>query len=345
MSGNEIEVYTSSSDARIYRIPLDLFPGLKGFAHLIFADEVTALLDVGSGIGECDQQLEEGLLQINKDYSEKAEWKDITHVVISHGHIDHFGGLPYVQSKTDAQVVVHELDRRVLTGYEERLTVVAHHLQEFLIEAGAEKQVRDDLMNMYLLNKHLFRSTSVDFVLNGATTNIGPLKTIHVPGHCPGQVVIQVDDILLTSDHILQTTSPHQAPEQLTLYTGLGHYLDSLSKLVPLSSEIRVALGGHEAAITDLGKRIKEIINLHKERLIQVLDLLEKPRTIVEVSNMLFPQADGYHELLAIEEAGAHVEYLAQRGHLSIENLEGLEIGVPTPIVYRRRDGTLPTQL
>jgi uncharacterized protein (DUF342 family) len=114
---------------------------------------------------------------------------------------------------------------------------------------------------------------------------------------------------------------------------------------VPLSSEIRVALGGHEAAITDLGERIKEIINLHKERLIQVLDLLEKPRTILEVSNMLFPQAGGYHELLAIEEAGAHVEYLAQRGHLSIENLEELEIGVPTPIVYKRRDGTLPSQL
>jgi glyoxylase-like metal-dependent hydrolase (beta-lactamase superfamily II) len=342
---NGIEVYQSSQGARVFRIPLELFPSLNGFAHLVIADEITALIDVGSGVGDSNHQLEDGLLQIKEEFKEASGWKDLTHVLISHGHIDHFGGLPYVQSKTDALVGVHELDRRVITGYEERLTVVAHRLQEFLIEAGVEAQVQDALMSMYLLNKHLFRSTSINFVLNGANSSIGPLKIIHVPGHCPGQVVIQVDDILLTSDHILKTTSPHQAPEQLTLNTGLGHYLDSLGKIVPLSSEIKIALGGHEPAITDLGERIQETINLHKERLIQVLELVEEPRTIIEISNMLFPQTDGYHKLLAIEEAGAHVEYLAQRGYLSIENLGELEIGVPVPIVYRRRDGTLPPQL
>jgi glyoxylase-like metal-dependent hydrolase (beta-lactamase superfamily II) len=341
VSSNGIEVFRSSQGTRVYRIPLELFPSLNGFAHLVVTDEIKALVDVGSGVGDSNQQLEHGLNIISQDYNESAEWKELTHVVISHGHIDHFGGLHYVQSKTDALVGIHELDRRVITGYEERLTVVAHRLQEFLIEAGVGTQVQEDLMSMYLLSKHLFRSTSINFVLNGANSSIGPLKIIHVPGHSPGLVVIQVDDILLTSDHILSTTSPHQAPEQLTLYTGLGHYLESLSKIVPLSSDISVAVGGHEPAITDLGGRIEEIINLHMERLIQVLGLFDEPRTTIEISKMLFPQAEGYHELLAVEEAGAHVEYLAQRGYLSIENLDELEIGVPVPIVYRRRDETL----
>jgi glyoxylase-like metal-dependent hydrolase (beta-lactamase superfamily II) len=345
MSSNGIEVYSSSQGARIYRIPLALFPSLNGFAHLVIADNIRALIDVGSGVGDSNEQLEAGLHRIKSEFNESCGWEDLTHVVVSHGHIDHFGGLPYVQSKTDALVGVHELDRRVITGYEERLTVVAHRLQEFLIEAGAQAEVRESLMNMYLLGKHLFRSTSIDFVLNGVHREIGRLKTIHVPGHCPGQLVIQIDDILLTSDHVLKTTSPHQAPEQLTLNTGLGHYLDSLSKILPLSSEIMVALGGHEPAILDLGARIEETINLHKERLVQVLELLAEPRTIIEISDMLFPQTDGYHELLAVEEAGAHVEYLAQRGFLSIENLDELEIGKPVPIVYVRRDSMLPLEI
>jgi glyoxylase-like metal-dependent hydrolase (beta-lactamase superfamily II) len=338
MSEAGIEVFNSSGGARVYRIPVELFPSLEGYAHLVVTEDVTALIDVGSGVGDSNQQLENGLIQIMETYGEISSWADLTHVIISHGHIDHFGGLHFVQSKTEAPVAVHELDRRVISGYEERLTVVAHRLQEFLIEAGVGDHERKALMDMYLLNKHLFHSSSVDFVLNGTHDNIGPLKIIHVPGHCPGQIVIQIDDILITSDHVLKTTSPHQAPEQLTLNTGLGHYLDSLRKLLPLSDQTKVALGGHEPAIGDLGERIKEIIGLHKERLAQVLEIATEPRTILEISNLLFPATEGYHQLLAIEETGAHVEYLDQRGYLAIENLEDLDIGVPVPVVFRRRE-------
>lgn len=345
MNGDGIEVFQTSEGTRIYRIPLALFPSLNGYAHLVIDDQVRALVDVGSGVGDSNEQLETGLYRVKQEFNEVCGWDELTHVIISHGHIDHFGGLPFVQSKTDALVGVHELDRRVITGYEERLTVVAHRLQEYLIEAGVGEEAQESLMSMYLLSKHLFRSTSVDFVLNGVNSSIGPLETIHVPGHCPGQLVIKIDDILLTSDHVLKTTSPHQAPEQLTLNTGLGHYLESLGRLLPIASEIRVALGGHEPPITNLTGRIEETINLHKERLTKVLELLAEPRTVIEVSNRLFPNTEGYHELLAVEEAGAHVEYLAQRGFLSIDNLDQLKIGVPVPIVYVRRDGILPPDL
>lgn len=163
---------------------------------------------------------------------------------------------------------------------------------------------------------------------------IGPISTLHVPGHCPGQVVFIVDDILLSSDHVLQNTSPHQAPEQLTLNTGLGHYLESLEKIRPLSSSIKWVLGGHEKPFHDLEMRIDDIKRLHQERLAQVLDYLEEARTIAEVSDWLFPNAHGYHELLAIEETGAHMEYLAQRGHVYIENMDQIEQGSSVPFRY-----------
>ncbi len=190
-------------------------------------------------------------------------------------------------------------------------------------------------MALYLLNKHLFTSVQVDFTFEAVGGRVGPVEILHTPGHCPGQVVMRVDDILLSSDHVLQGTSPHQAPEHLSLNTGLGHYLESLDRLRPWASEIRWTLGGHEGPIEDLNGRLDELEALHAARLQKVLELLASPMTVVEVADVLFPDAEGYHALLAIEEAGAHIEYLSQRGYLAIENLHDLDGSDPTPIRYR----------
>ena len=61
---------------------------------------------------------------------------------------------------------------------------------------------------------------------------------------------------------------------------------------------------------------------------------MDEPRTIAEGSHALFGEAHGYNVLLALEEAGAHVEYLYQRGLLEIENLEEVERAIqPLPSV------------
>jgi len=334
-----VEAFRSSGDARIYRIPLNLFPILSGYVHLVFADDVIALIDVGSGFGDANDQLEVGMAEVRSEYGEKANWEDLTHVLITHGHIDHFGGLHYVRERTQAKVGIHDLDLRVLANYEERLKIVEHRLRVFLVEAGVDAVEGQGIMNLYLLNKYLFSSLSPDFTYEAVGMRVGPLRMVHVPGHCPGQVVIQLDDVLFSADHVLAETSPHQAPERLSLNTGLGHYLESLKRLRPLAGAIRLTLGGHEGPIEDLAGRISEIEQLHQERLEQVLNLLDEPKTIAEISQSLFPDADGYHKLLALEEAGAHVEYLTLRGYLEIDNLDQLDFDTPAPVRYSRLEG------
>jgi glyoxylase-like metal-dependent hydrolase (beta-lactamase superfamily II) len=336
-----VEAYRTNAGARIYRLPLEPFPDLWGFAHLVFAGGLVVLVDSGSGFGDSNDQLEAGLAAVRRDHGEKADWKDLTHVVVTHGHIDHFGGLPYVRQHTSAPVGVHELDLRVLANYEERLTVVAHRLRAFLAEAGVSPTERETVMSLYLLNKHLFNSVAVDFTFRDNETTLGPLRLLHVPGHCPGQVVIQVDDILLSADHVLKEISPHQSPERLSLNTGLGHYLESLERMLAWVRPVRVTLGGHQGPIEDLAGRVAALRSLHAARLSRVLELLEWPHTIADVSRDLFPKVQGYHSLLALEEAGAHVEYLAQRGVLRIENLGDLETETPVPIRYCRLAGSL----
>jgi glyoxylase-like metal-dependent hydrolase (beta-lactamase superfamily II) len=95
---------------------------------------------------------------------------------------------------------------------------------------------------------------------------VAGIDVIHVPGHCPGQVCLRVDDILLTADHILSRITPHQAPESITLNTGLGHYLQSLHKIGRLDG-VRLGLGGHELPIADIYQRINDIQAFHEMRL------------------------------------------------------------------------------
>ncbi len=331
-----VEVVRTNGGARVYRIPLELFPGFKGFAHLVCSADGCVLLDVGSGFGDSDAQLQAGLEAVRSEHGEKVGWDSLTAIVISHGHIDHFGGLPSVRRLTRAPVGVHELDLQVLANYEQRLAVVARRLRMFLEESGVDEPRRQELMELYLLNKNLFASQPVDFTLEAAGLRVGPLSFLHVPGHCPGQIVARVDDILLSSDHILPKTSPHQAPEVLSHYTGLGHYLESLARVVRWAGPVRLALGGHEPGFTDPAGRVAAIRAVHAERLDRVLAVMDSPRTVAEVSESLFPKVGGYDVLLALEEAGAHVEYLAQRGFLGIANLQELDSDVPVPIRYHR---------
>ena len=331
-----VERYETASGGRIYRLPLDLFPGLKGYAHLILFGDVIALFDAGSGFGDSNQQLEAGMAAVREQFGEEVDWDSLTHILISHGHIDHFGGLHFVRERTSAPLGIHELDRRVLTQYEGRMAYVAHRLHEFFIECGVPADKREELLGLYMLNKQLFRSIPVDFTYEAAGMHIGDIELFHVPGHCPGQIMARVDDILLSGDHILEITTPHQAPEQLTLSTGLEHYIASLKFARTLSSRVRLTLGGHEHPIHDLASRVDQILAGHRDRMHTILELSSDPVTMYAVSLALFTQPGGYHKLLALEEAAAHVEYLHSRGFLCLVNGADIEHDFEAALKFRR---------
>jgi glyoxylase-like metal-dependent hydrolase (beta-lactamase superfamily II) len=365
MSGQpltEIRTFTTSGGANIYQLPLELFPWMWGYAYLVRLAESAGsrkeseggqkgwvLIDSGSGYGNSNRHLDEGFRSVSSLTGEAVSYQDLAYILVTHGHIDHVGGLPHVLQQTGAPLGVHELDRRILTHYEERVIIAARRLGEFLVEAGVGEDQLQHLMKMYQMTKSLFRSVRVDFTYEAMGMCYGPFEFLHVPGHCAGHVAIRLDDIIFCGDHILSGTSPHQAPERLTLSTGLEHYLLSLKGLVDWGQDARLLLGGHEDPVTDLRARTEEIQAVHRDRLERVLELADEPFTIASLAAELFGEVNGYHELLAIEEAGAHVEYLYQRGLLEIANLDELENSLhPAPVryraaIHRKEDADNPT--
>jgi glyoxylase-like metal-dependent hydrolase (beta-lactamase superfamily II) len=330
------QTFETSSGAHVFRIPLYVFPNLWGYAYLVLVDDAIVLIDTGSGFGDSNAQLEAGISQAGKASGRTIRIADLTHILITHGHIDHFGGLVFLQERTKALVGIHELDMGNLTNYEERVAIAEIKLKAYLVEAGVPESNREDILNMYRVNKMLFHSVRVDFTYEAKGMRFGSFEMLHVPGHCAGHVVIRLHNILFSGDHVLGRISPHQNPEWLTLSTGLGHYLDSLTILEKWAGGSSLTLAGHDDPITDLPRRLAEIRQGHAARLELSLEFLAEPHTISEVAETLFGSVNGYHALLALEEAGAHVEYLHQRGLLRIVNLDELESN-NCPVVTRYR--------
>ncbi len=321
-----IERFESNTGALIFRLPLEVFPGFTGYAHLIAYQGKTTLVDVGSGSFNSHRDLLAGLDTLKEQYGMAVQLADIDRIIISHSHIDHYGGAWQVREiAANAELAVHELAQTVLTRNAERMSITSHALKDFLVHAGVPDDRKQRLYQMYLFGKSSQPSLPVDRALLDGDLLDEVIEVVHVPGHAPGLIVLCVGDILLTTDHILPETSVALAPESLMPYTGVGHYIESLEKAARIEG-IRIALGGHETPMPDYYVIAKQTHDLALQKVERIITHCKEPRTLYEITAAIYDHLDGYGELLKLLQTGARVEYLHQRGLIGIDNVGDLEI-------------------
>jgi glyoxylase-like metal-dependent hydrolase (beta-lactamase superfamily II) len=331
-----VQRFHSQAGTRIYSMSVETFPRHINNIYLLIDAGSAILFDCGSGLDSSRRDLALGFAIVRDVFGESARYEDLDWCIISHAHFDHFGGANALKRHSRARLAVHELDARVLSCFAERLVIASKDCDVYWRRAGVEDTERALLLQMYTAAKSAFRSEEVDRLLRDGDA-IGPgYKVVHVPGHCPGLLCLQVHDVLLTSDHVLSRTTPHQFPQAITPFAGLEHYFHSLSKARKLEG-VNFALGGHEDPIWDLRARIDAIALFHRDRLARVKSLCASARTVVQVAQDLFGDQEGYSRIMAIDEAGAHVEYLHALGQLRIANLDEVAAARDPVIQYVAR--------
>lgn len=318
-----IRRYETAGGTVVYKLPVQAFPKHYTNCYLVMDDAIT-LIDTGSGYDESIRTLEQCFVSLKDEFGESATLSDVGRVILTHGHIDHFGGVTDVLEKGSPKIGIHSLDVSVLKNFRERLIVTSKNLKIYLNRAGVSKEQVTKLMAMHKWSKDEFKSSPVDFVIHRGPLPDSDFMVYHTPGHCPGQICLRLDDIMFTADHVLSHITPNQAPEFITRYTGVGHYIDALEDMLELDG-IRIGLGGHEMEMTDLHGRIRDTIEFHHGRLDKALNICDQPKSIREISLELFGERQEYHVLLAFLETGAHVEYLHERGQLVVSNIDEIE--------------------
>lgn len=328
--------FVTHGGVRVYRLSVETFPGHFNNVYLILDGPHSTLFDVGSGLPDSNDGLTAAMHELREQFGESLRIEQVQHVVISHAHIDHFGYVGYFAQETDARVYVHELDARVLQSFEDRVARTATDLSRFMAQSGLPAEECGELEELYRFSKLFFKSVQCDQTVRDGDRIAGGYTVRHVPGHCPGQICLQVDDILLAADHVLSRITPHQSPQSITQFCGLARYFASLQRIRELPG-IALTLPGHEREIVDLIPRIDAIAAHHTRRLGQVLDVCRAPVTLGEITQHLFGDRHGYTRLLALEEAGAHVEYLVDSGELQIADSERRTADSAAVLRYRTR--------
>ena len=331
-----VKRFVSNTGARVYRIACAALPNLSSRVYLILNAGPPTLVDASMGRAQAIRQVLDGIETVRRDFNEPVRLADIRRILITHAHLDHFGGLSQLARRTKADVGVHALDQRLIAAFDERAKVANRASTAFLHQAGVEPERVPQVINAFVYSGAGVPSVPVDLTLSDGQELDG-LRIVHTPGHSPGHVCIAIGDVLLAGDHLLAWTVPQQWPESTAAYTGLGHYFESLEKIGRLPG-IAVALGGHEPAIRDVPKRIEEIRRTCQSRLDRVLDVLSRspdPLCVSRITDELYERPQGFQAMLVLADVGARVEYLDQRGLLAIANLD--EVAAAPDTAYRYR--------
>lgn len=318
-----LALFETSRGGSIHRIPLEVFPNFWAYVYVAQKDETRVLIDSGSGTEISHAHLLAGLEEAG------IELSALTHIFLTHAHIDHFGGLAKLRPITEAKIGVHELDLQTVAHHEARLALIGRRLAAFLAETGLAEETRDQILGIYRFTKGIYRSVPVDLTYESGDMQVGPFEFLHLPGHCPGHVAIRLDDIVFCGDMVVEGVTPHLSPESINPYSGLDHYLESLARLQEWAKGARLVLNGHNEPVTDLPAQVESTKQNILRRLSKAIDALTDPLTIAEVCRAVYGEMSGYNQLLVIEKTGAYVEYLYEHGLIEITNADELEQGGP----------------
>jgi glyoxylase-like metal-dependent hydrolase (beta-lactamase superfamily II) len=306
----------------IYKIELPIpFPLATTNVYLIDESPRT-LIDTGIKTEASFEALKKGVEEIGVSLS------SIERILVTHGHIDHYGQVKRLASLSGARIYIHPIEYG-------RIRSIIHSfgfLKSILLRNGVPQGVVNEAIFFMESAQNMADPLDEAFFLGDGDSipfDSVTWKAVHCPGHSPGLLCFYRADkkILFTGDHLIKEITPNPV---LTVpeggppfrYPSLKHYLTSLEKIEKM--DLSLLLPGHGEEITDAEALIQKIFTHHRDRMDRIRSILSSgERTPFEIAMDLFPGVPPFEIFLGISEAVGHLDILREKGKVKVREKEG----------------------
>jgi glyoxylase-like metal-dependent hydrolase (beta-lactamase superfamily II) len=293
-------------------------------AFLAIGKSVT-LIDTGNPGKESFQQLKEQL------HNHDIDLKDIDHILLTHIHIDHAGGIPYIQKEVDVPIFVHEQARDSINMSYETFEIQKRFLHQFLKDCGADPA-------LHIVERRYHEQTwhNVSFLHEGDRLALGgtEFEVVHVPGHSQCDILLwdpQTGDAF-AGDHLIKAFSINAFieppnPGETARPKPLLQYRNSLEKISRLP--LKMIYPGHGETFSEHLTLIEKRLREQEKRCETIMRILaDGKKCIYEICQEMYPQLKGQSVFLGLSQIQGHLDLIETRNLVRAERRNSV-------VVYR----------
>ena len=249
---------------------------------------------------------------------------DVTSVLVTHIHPDHFGLAGRVREASGAWIALHPADAQIIpqryTQMDDLLTVMRGHLLANGVPLGDLDTIRGASMPV----RGYVKAVLPDVLLEDGDRPDIPdweLTAVWTPGHSPGHLCFYdaTRRVLLSGDHVLPRITPNISFHPQQTPNPLADFLDALDKVAAL--DVAEVLPAHEYRFRNLAARVVQLRGHHEQRLSEIVAALraDPGATAWQIAHSMtwsrpWDEISFWMQRAALGETLAHLIVLESRG-------------------------------
>lgn len=297
-------------------------PFSEGLVHAFAVlGETATLVDTGNPGEESFYQLKSQLKKHG------LRFKDFDHIVLTHMHTDHSGGVNLILQEAAIPVYVHELANPVITGGIQEFQRINEFFHDFLVQCGAAPQ-----LHQYRRNYQEENWQNVRYLKDGDSVHIGgdAFAVMHVPGHSQTDILLwnEQSGTAFVGDHLIAEISVNAFIEPPPPYkkqrpTPLLQYRDSLERVKSLP--IRLSYSGHGKPFHQHAELVEKRLAEHENRCRHIHNLLTTgKKSIFRICEDLYPRLKGKKVFLGLSQIQGHLDLMELRKQVEKQENESV---------------------